>query len=260
MSVAIIGFSIFLIMFFIALLFKQPAVKGKSGELFVAFFLKRMLNKDKYRVFNDVMIPDDAGGTTQIDHVVLSPYGIFVIETKNMKGWIFGDRDSATWTQQIYRCKNKFQNPFRQNYKHILCLAQVVDLPMEVMKHVVIFTGVDEIKNREKMPEALVTCVRELIAYIKTFDQPVLSAALLDHTENLLKQQRLANTYATRRGHVKHVQSIVNAINNGDDKVPVCPACGGTMVRRTAAKGPRAGKDFWGCSKYPQCRCTININ
>ncbi|MEG2076199.1 MAG: nuclease-related domain-containing protein, partial [Victivallaceae bacterium] len=75
-------------MLLVAWIFKQPAVKGKFGEWLVALCLKLGLDKNKYRILNNVMISDNADGTTQIDHVVLSPFGIFVIETKNMKGWI----------------------------------------------------------------------------------------------------------------------------------------------------------------------------
>ena len=130
MGPLIIGLSCLAFVCLIAWIFKQPAVKGKCGELFVAWVLKKRLDKNVYRILNDVMIPDSAGGTTQIDHIVLSPYGIFVIETKNMKGWIFGDRNSDKWMQQIYRCKNQFQNPFRQNYKHIVSLAELIGLPV----------------------------------------------------------------------------------------------------------------------------------
>jgi hypothetical protein len=64
------------------------------------------------------------GSTTQIDHVLVSVYGIFVIETKNMKGWIFGDERSAQWTQSIFGKKSRFQNPLRQNYRHVKALAE----------------------------------------------------------------------------------------------------------------------------------------
>jgi len=41
-------------------------------------------------------LPDGEGSTTQIDHFLLSPYGLFVIETKNYKGWIFGSERQKT--------------------------------------------------------------------------------------------------------------------------------------------------------------------
>jgi len=61
------------------------------------------LDRKQYAVFHDLYLPrPDGKGTAQIDHVVVSPFGIFVIETKNMAGWIFGDERSRQWTQSIY--------------------------------------------------------------------------------------------------------------------------------------------------------------
>ena len=84
--------------------------KGKIGENKVSRALCANLDKE-YCFLNDVIIPDNIGGTTQIDHIVLSPYGIFVIETKNLKGWIFGNTDSKMWMQQIFNEKHQFYNP-----------------------------------------------------------------------------------------------------------------------------------------------------
>lgn len=44
-----------------------------------------------------------------------------------------------------------------------------------------------------------------------------------------------------------------------EKKQLLCPKCGGVMVTRKATKGPNAGKEFYGCSNYPRCRCIINI-
>lgn len=50
------------------------------------------------------------------------------------------------------------------------------------------------------------------------------------------------------------------AIGDGPDPdAPRCPVCGSTMVLRTAKRGARAGKKFWGCSEYPYCRGIINV-
>jgi len=81
-------------------LLKSPWAKGQIGELLVRLFAHWQLNKQTYRRLHNVILntPD---GTTQIDHVFLSPYGIFVLETKNMSGWIFGSEKQAQWTQKL---------------------------------------------------------------------------------------------------------------------------------------------------------------
>lgn len=58
-----------------------PAAKGKRGEMTVFRLLKKL--PDEYHLFNDVLLKTKNGRTVQIDHVVVSPYGMFVIETKN---------------------------------------------------------------------------------------------------------------------------------------------------------------------------------
>lgn len=87
--------------------------------------LTTVLNEQDYRVLTDLILPV-AGGTTQIDHLVLSRFGIFVIETKNMSGWVFGSADRAKWTQVQKRSKRQFQNPLRQNYAHVKAVQEIL--------------------------------------------------------------------------------------------------------------------------------------
>ena len=64
--------------------------------------------------------------TSQIDHLVLSEYGIFVIETKRYKGWIFGSEKAENWTQVIFKEKHQFRNPVKQNWSHVYALKSVL--------------------------------------------------------------------------------------------------------------------------------------
>ena len=101
----------------------KPRIKGKMVEATVSMLLKK-LDKNKYQVVNDVLLSAECGNTrtTQIDHVVVSIYGIFSIETKNYKGQIYGLESSAKWTQNIYGHKHSFMNPIYQNYAHVKAL------------------------------------------------------------------------------------------------------------------------------------------
>ncbi len=95
--------------------FKTPIEKGIAGEFLVNLAINSRLYKKKYHLLKNVTLPTE-DGTTQIDHIIVLQYGIFVIETKNMKGWIFGEEHQRTWTQKIYKHTSKFQNPLHQNY------------------------------------------------------------------------------------------------------------------------------------------------
>jgi len=70
---------------FLIAIFKTPYMKGVLGELIVSLAAKFFLDKEKYHLFKNVTLPTE-DGTTQIDHVIVSRYSVFVIETKNMKG------------------------------------------------------------------------------------------------------------------------------------------------------------------------------
>ena len=89
--------------------------KGWVGEKKTQFNLWLSLNTKLYQRFHDVIIPSN-NGTTQIDHIVVSPFGLFIVETKNYKGWIYGSESQSNWTQVIYKSKYSFQNPLRQTH------------------------------------------------------------------------------------------------------------------------------------------------
>ena len=75
-------------LFIVVAIIKSAWFKGVIGELLVNFLLSKFLDKEQYHLIKNVTLPTD-DGTTQIDHIVVSQFGVFVIETKNMKGWIF---------------------------------------------------------------------------------------------------------------------------------------------------------------------------
>lgn len=112
--------------FIFSILIKSAWFKGILGEWQVNLLIKFFLDKNQYHLIKNVTLPTfiegKEQGTTQIDHIIVSKYGIFVVETKNMKGWIFGNEKQKQWTQQIFKHKSKFQNPLHQNYKYIKIL------------------------------------------------------------------------------------------------------------------------------------------
>jgi hypothetical protein len=131
----------------------SPWFKGVFGEALVKFAARLRLPSDTYHSFHNVTLPTP-DGTTQIDHVFVSRFGIFVVETKNMKGWIFGHEDQAEWAQKIFRHSFKFQNPLRQNYKHARALQSALDLPLKAFHSVVVFVGSSTFKSPRLCPHS----------------------------------------------------------------------------------------------------------
>ena len=157
-----------------ALVFKTRWFKGKVGEFFVSKVTRAKLPGDNYFAVENVTMPTD-DGTTQIDHIYVSRFGVFVVETKNYKGWIFGSERQAQWTQQNYQTKNRFQNPLRQNYKHVKTLEDTLGLPTEVIHSVIVFVG--DCTFKTDMPANALKGAGSVASYIQQFTQPVLSDA-----------------------------------------------------------------------------------
>ncbi|WP_346841588.1 NERD domain-containing protein [Metapseudomonas otitidis] len=231
-------------------LLKSPLGKGYIGELLVRLFAHWQLDRQTYHRLHNVTLntPD---GTTQIDHVFLSRYGIFVLETKNMSGWIFGSEQQAQWTQKLYKHSYKFQNPLRQNYKHLKALEATLGIAPEHLHSVITFVGGSTFKTA--MP-ANVTQGIGFIRYIKSFQQPVSSEAEVDAMLQALQTHRRAPTLATHR---KHVQNLKRRSDPTAKRQ--CPKCGNALLIRSVKSSPIAGKKFCGCPGFSKCRTMQNI-
>ncbi len=113
-----------------------------KGERRVAQSIQSVIDSDNEVLVNNVTLELDDGHTTQIDHILISRHGVYVIETKHYSGWIFGDENTRNWTQVIYKKKTKFQNPIRQNYKHLQTVRQLFDfLPENDVHSLIVFSG-----------------------------------------------------------------------------------------------------------------------
>jgi restriction system protein len=229
---------------------KTPWGKGCVGELLVRLLAWFMLDKKTYRRVHSVILPTP-DGTTQIDHVFVSRFGVFVLETKNMQGWIFGGENQRQWTQKIYKQSFKFQNPLRQNFKHVKALEAALQIPPETIRSIVTFVGGSTFKT--DMPPN-VTYGAGFISYIKSFRKPVFTEHRVNDLLGRIEHGCVAPASATHREHVRNLRNRSNP--NADRR---CPRCGSLLVLRTVKSGERAGQQFWGCSAYPKCRITQNI-
>jgi hypothetical protein len=193
-------------------------------------------------VINDLLIPAKDGKTAQIDHVVVSKYGIFVIETKNYSGWIFGNENSKNWTQVIYKTKNQFYNPILQNKGHVKALQELLaDYPDVKYIPIVVFTLNANFKKLEVTSHVVYSL--GLLSIIKMYDIEVISESELSNI-----YQRIINANNTdrvaRQEHVENTQNYKYKTEIGK-----CPRCGGNLVERHGKYGT-----FIGCSNYPKCR------
>ena len=231
--------------------FKSRWLKGIFGEFLVNRLLSKLPESD-YTLIKDVTLPT-SDGTTQVDHIVVSKYGIFVVETKNMKGWIFGSARQKQWTQKIYRHSSKFQNPLHQNYKHIKALETLLGCSEEHLHSVIVFIGDSTFKT--EMPPN-VTYARGSIRYIQQFNEVVFSDKDYARLTESINQIKLKRGVITDLKHRKHVKEVVTSKASSNQ----CPRCGSEMVLRETKRGENIGKQFWGCSTFPKCRAVKQFN
>lgn len=235
----------------LASIVKSAWFKGKAGEFLVNLSARLFLNGKEYRLIKNVTLHTE-DGTTQIDHIVVSIYGVFVIETKNMSGWIFGNAHQKIWTQKIYRQTYKFQNPLHQNYKHTKTLEHMLGIDPNHIFSVVVFVGDSAFKT--EMPDNVVEA-GGYIGYIKSKRTPLWSEAEAERICTAIESGRLAPSFKTHREHVKNLRAAHESRRTAGEKI--CKRCGKPMILRRAKTGATAGNAFWGCSGYPQCRETM---
>ena len=187
----------------VVLFFKSATGKGIVGEGMLNSFLGVSLNKEEYQLLKDVTLPTE-DGTTQIDHIIVSRYGIFVIETKNYKGWIYGSEHQKRWTQSIYGKKNTFQNPLHQNYKHSKTLQKLLNLDDDKVFSVIVFVGESTFKT--DMPNNVVR-PRDLIRFIKAHNKALFASNDVNNIVWHIEESRLSRGFQTDRQHVQNLKS-----------------------------------------------------
>ncbi|MFH5834217.1 NERD domain-containing protein [Halalkalibaculum sp. DA384] len=220
--------------------------RGWIGEKKTTFYLWLSLNSKIYRKFHNVIIPS-GNGTTQIDHLLVSPYGLFIVETKNKKGWIFGSKSQKNWTQSLYGNNYSFQNPTRQTFRQKKILSEFSGINESNIHTIIYFVG--NCKFKTELPDNVIRS--RLGKYIKQFKDRVLPPEEVDRIVEEIEYYVSESSLTTR----DHVQSL----RERHDSTTVCPKCGSKLVERTAKKGPNAGTKFLGCENYPKCRFTKEI-
>lgn len=173
------------------------------GEALVSRAIQSHFDTPDFHLLNHITL-QLKDGTTQIDHILVSRFGVFVIETKDYKGWIFANVKQGTWTQVLFKCKFKFQNPIFQNFRHMQAVQNLLEfLPPGSIHSVVVFTGQAKFKT-EKPPE--VFTVSQLMQHLRSYNEEVMSFNRMQFCVGRLETARLAITGKTDLDHLKSLE------------------------------------------------------
>lgn len=178
-----------------------PKFRGFMGEFWLKLELKK-LPKNKYKLLNDIMIEDEKG-THQIDHIVLSKYGIFVIEMKNYYGLIIGNQYKEKWYQYLGKNKYTFHNPMYQNYGHIKALSNVLKLNEELFIPITCFSNQVKLKVTSNKPVVQVDTInRNILKY----NEEIITCDLNELSLNIENMNILDKN--KRKEHVKNIRNL----------------------------------------------------
>lgn len=220
---------------------RTPKGKGIIGEWEVRLILGRTKKGEKY-VLNNILF-DTKTKSCQIDHILINKNGIFVIETKNYSGRIYGNDNQLEWTQvlQYGRVKNKFYNPVKQNQTHIYELKNIIDKETPVKSLIVFVQGNTKYINSDYVYKR--SQIKSVVR--KKINDKTLT---VEEMENIYNQILNAskNSTTTNKEHVKNINKMKENIANN-----VCPRCGGKLIEKSSRFGT-----FYGCENYPKCEFT----
>lgn len=205
--------------------------------------------KDSFQRFEGLIVRDERG-TTEIDEVIVTPAGVFVIEKKDFNAWIFGNKDDEYWTASYpNRETYRFQNPLRQNYRHIKALESVLRVSRSVMSSVVAFSERSRLM-KELPPEVLDT---DHVAFVRSQQRVALSP---DEFDSICSGLRALESSSDGASFDQHVEDLHERFENQIQ----CPKCGGRLVQRQSRKPGDERNLFLGCSNFPSCRYIRNLD
>lgn len=260
---------------------------GKYGEYLIYKKLRNFETNLGAKFLFNIYIPKDNGETTEIDVLMICSKGIFVFESKNYSGWIFGNESQRNWTQVLPKGrgrsnKEKFFNPIMQNRGHIKYLKSLVgeDIPMHsiiafsercTLKEITVTSTDVNVINRYSVAQVVTTLFNQ---YPNALDTEKIDSIYnllypFSQVDELAKQQHIQNIKnditpqpvvkvapATQEIISKPVAEETEPTITPSEETPIlkCPKCNGELVLRTAKHGKNKGNSFYGCSNYPKCK------
>jgi len=176
-------------------------LSSNQGEAAVRRLLSTHFESASYHLLNNVTLPVD-DGTTQIDHILVSRFGVFVIETKHYKGWLFAN-SGPKWTQVLFGKHYKFQNPILQNTKHVRAVSKLLDfVEPSAVRSLVVFTGDGVFKSQR--PDG-VLALSEVTPFFANFNEEVLSENRVQFCVGRLECTRRRLSRQTDIEHVEYL-------------------------------------------------------
>lgn len=186
--------------------------KGKYGEFLIYKHLRSFENNCGKFLFN-IYIPKDGNKTTEIDLLLVCSKGLFIFESKNYSGWIFGNENQKKWTQILYNRKENFYNPIMQNISHIKYLKKIIGEHIP-MRSIIVFSDICTFKD--------VTVKSNDVSVIKRYNVKNVVLQAFNQTQechlteieiNEIYNQLYLYTQVSADIKIKHIETIEKTLN-----------------------------------------------
>ena len=165
----------------------SPRFRGDIAETRVRRLLSAGLQRNRYTVFNRLLLPT-GGGTIEVDHVVVSKLGIFVIESHYARGWVSGSAAQDRWKQKSLLGVSRFDNPVHRNRLQVEALQRCSGFPAATFHALVVMVGQRGFKTR---PPPNVLTATELLPWIRKQSRQLLSPEQADQAARMIHAAHL---------------------------------------------------------------------
>ena len=234
---------------------------GKYGEYLIYKELQWLEQCGARFLFN-AYIPKKNGKTSEIDVIMICDRGIFVYESKNYSGWIFGSENQKNWYQTIRTRrkinKESFYNPIMQNRSHIKHLSAL-------FPHKIHFQSIIVFSNRCTLKD--IDVYSSDINVIHRYEISDTTRCVYESLPVVFSSQDIVNIYnrlypltqVSSQVIEKHIEDTINTKEMFEraEELNICPYCNSPLVLRTAKNNP--ANQFYGCSRFPKCRYTKSL-
>lgn len=239
--------------------------KGALGEHEIASIVQKELRRGlKGFVLRNLYLPKSDGNTSEIDVLLVSTKGLFLLESKNFIGYVFGDERYKDWTVSLYGGKNwlgqnrvkkySFYNPIWQNKAHIKTLSNLIGSRFPTYSVIVFSDRCTQLKVRYHENETIVLQTGQLQSFFRGVREDYPDVLSANDVQTIY--ERLSRyTQVGERQKREHIAYVAEQRFNPQ----MCPWCGGNLIIRTAKKGLHPGQRFYGCSNYPKCLYTYDL-
>lgn len=222
---------------------------GQFGEYATEFALSNNNLEGYSKTVHNVYIPYK-GKTTELDVLLIHERGIFVFESKNYSGWIFGSAEQQKWTQRLQNGeKHQFYNPLKQNATHCAALSDFLGVSPEKIHSYIIFSQRCELKKvPEDTPQYTIVRRQHMLKRLRQ-ELTITGIQFARAQVDTLAERISAAANVTQEQKQEHVANIQNRTAGS-----ICPFCGAELVLRRGKNG-----NFYGCSTFPKCRFTHKV-